>query len=266
MTTYVFDPAWQKERDRLGSLESLFDASSRRLLTSLGVGEGWRCLEVGCGAGGVARWLAERVGSTGRVLATDLDTRFIDGHGQANLDVLTHNIVSDTLEDAAFDLVHARAVLEHIPERHDVLARLVSGLKPGGWLLVEDVDFGPPTAAVLAQFVSPQPVAAAAERLFGAVAAVFTAVGADSSFGRRLPVTLVGAGLMSIGAEVHTPVVAGGTENWTRGTVEQLAERLVGTGLVTATDVELFLAATAQPSTHYVPPLMVSAWGRRPPT
>src|SRR5688572_3744488 len=105
MTTYVFDPAWHKERDRLGALESLFDASSRRLLADLGIGEGWRCLEVGCGAGGVARWLAERVGGTGRVLATDLDTRFIDGHGLANLDVLQHNIVSDPLEEAAFDLV-----------------------------------------------------------------------------------------------------------------------------------------------------------------
>jgi SAM-dependent methyltransferase len=265
MTTYVFDPTWHKERDRLGALESLFDASSRRLLADLGIGEGWRCLEVGCGAGGVARWLAERIGSTGRVLATDLDTRFIDGHGLANLDVLTHNIVSDPLEEGAFDLVHGRAVLEHIPERHDVLARLVTALRPGGWLLVEDVDFGPPTAAALARFVSSPPAAAAGERIFQAVAAVFTAVGADPSFGSKLPAALAGAGLVSIGGEVHTPVVAGGTETWSRGTVEHLAERLVGTGLVTTADVELFLAATAQPSTSYVPPLMVSVWGQRPP-
>jgi SAM-dependent methyltransferase len=266
MTTYVFDPTWHKERDRLGALESLFDASSRRLLAGLGVGEGWRCLEVGCGAGGVARWLAERVGSTGRVLATDLDTRFIDGHDQANLDVLTHDIVSDTLEEAAFDLVHARAVLEHLPQRRDVLVRLVSALKPGGWLLVEDVVFGPSTAAALAGFVSSGPVAEAAERLFRATAAVFAAVGADPSYGNHLPATLADAGLVTIGGEVHTPVVAGGTEHWTRGTVEQLAERLIGTGLVTAADVELFLAATAQPSTYYLPPLMVSVWGQRPPT
>jgi SAM-dependent methyltransferase len=265
MTTYVFDPAWHKERDRLGALESLFDGSSRRLLADLGIREGWRCLEVGCGAGGVARWLAERVGSTGRVLATDLDTRFIDGHGLENLEVLTHNIVSDPLEEAAFDLVHGRAVLEHIPERLDVLARLVSAVKPGGWLLVEDVEFGPPTAAALARFVSSPPAAAAGERIFGAVATVFGAVGADPSFGGKLPAALAGAGLVSIGGEVHAPVVAGGTETWSRGTVEQLAERLVGTGLVTKADVELFLAATAQPSTSYVPPLMVSAWGRRPP-
>jgi hypothetical protein len=58
-------------------------------------------------------------------------------------------------------------------------------------------------------------------------------------------------------------VVTGGTETWTRGTIEQLADRLVGTGLTSRADIELFLATTAQPATFYLPPLMVSAWGRR---
>src|SRR5690349_11596876 len=142
MTTYVFDPAWQKERDRLTALESLFDGSSRRLMTALGLRAGWRCLEVGCGAGGIARWLADQVGTAGRVVATDLDTRFLDGHGRANLDVRTHDIATDALDDGPFELIHARAVLEHIPARDGVLARLVAALAPGGWLLIEDVDFG----------------------------------------------------------------------------------------------------------------------------
>jgi SAM-dependent methyltransferase len=225
MSTYVFDAAWQKERDRLGALESLFDGSSRRHLTALGLGEGMRCLEVGCGAGGIARWLADHVGPTGHVLATDLDTRFLDGHGRANLDVLTHDVVTDPLPDGAFDLVHARAVLEHIPARDDVLRRLVSALRPGGRMLVEDVDFGAPTASALARYFSPAAAAPAVERVYLAVAALFGAVGADAAYGRRLPAALVDAGLADVGAEVHTPVVAGGTETWTRGTVEQLADR-----------------------------------------
>jgi 2-polyprenyl-3-methyl-5-hydroxy-6-metoxy-1,4-benzoquinol methylase len=90
MSTYVFDQAWQRERDRLRSLESLFDAYSGRLMSDLGVRPGWRCLEVGCGAGGVALWLADRVGPDGQVVATDLDTRFVDGHGRDNLEMLVH--------------------------------------------------------------------------------------------------------------------------------------------------------------------------------
>ncbi len=82
MTTYIFDAQWKNERARLRSLGALFDRASVRYLAELGVDEGWRCLEVGCGAGGIAFWLADRVGRTGWVLATDLDTHFIDGRGQ----------------------------------------------------------------------------------------------------------------------------------------------------------------------------------------
>jgi SAM-dependent methyltransferase len=265
MSTYVFDQAWQKERDRLEALQSLFDPATRRLLAALGLRDGWRCLEVGGGAGGIARWLADRVGGRGRVLATDVDTRFLDGSGRANLEVLTHDIGTDPLDVAAFDLVHARAVLEHIPARDDVLARLVSALAPGGWLLVEDVDFGAPTAAALASYVWPADAARAAQRVYLAAAALFAAIGADASYGRRLAPALSAAGLVNVGAEMHAPVIAGGTDSWTRGSVEQLADRMVATGLATAADVDQFLAATAQPSTYYTPPLMVSAWGQRPP-
>lgn len=266
MSTYVFDQTWQKERDRLGALESLFDRSSQRLLADLGVSAGWRCLEVGCGAGGLARWLSKQVGDTGRVLATDLDPRFLDGHGRPNLDVLAHDIRTDPLDAAAYDLVHARALLEHLPTRRDALARMVVALKPGGWLLVEDVDFGGPTAGTLARYThSGYPdVTAAHERVLHAVAAVFAAAGADPSFGNRLPGALAVAGLVDIGAEIHTPVVRGGTEVFTRGTVDQLAERLLGTGLVGDADIELYRTVSADPATYYAPPLMVSAWGRRP--
>jgi 2-polyprenyl-3-methyl-5-hydroxy-6-metoxy-1,4-benzoquinol methylase len=265
MSTYVFDPAWQKERDRLGALETLFDRSSRRYLADLGVGEGWRCLEVGCGAGGLARWMADQVGTTGQVIATDLDTRFLDGHGRANLEVLVHDIVTDPLEDAAFDLVHARTVLTHLPARQRVLARMAAAVKPGGWLFIEDIDFGGAMPGGLAGYVSaPEPSPAAAERVYQAVAAVFAAAGADPSYGTRLPAALAGVGLVEVGAEVHTPILAGGTEDWVSGSVEQLSERLVGSGVANAADIELFLAVTRNPSTYYVPPLMISAWGRRP--
>jgi 2-polyprenyl-3-methyl-5-hydroxy-6-metoxy-1,4-benzoquinol methylase len=264
MSTYVFDQAWQKERARLSALESLFDHASRRIVSDLGVGPGWRCLEVGCGAGSVALWLAAQVGETGQVLATDLDTRFLDGHGRANLEVRTHNIVTDPIDEAAFDLIHARAVLVHLPDREQVLKKLVAALRPGGWLLIEDVDFGGATASVLGHYVTGTPSEQAAmERLYRAVAAVFTAIGADPVYGSRLTGALVEAGLTQVTAELHTPVVSGGTEQWVRGSAEQLAERLVATGLTTAADIEWFLDASARPGIYYVPPLMVSAWGQR---
>jgi SAM-dependent methyltransferase len=263
-STYVFDPDWTTERDRLRALESLFDDCSIRHLASLGVTEGWHCLEVGCGAGGIARWLAGRVGRTGRVVATDLDTRFVDGHGHDNLEVRRHDILTDPLEQGSFDLAHARAVIVHLPDHQGALERLVAAIRPGGWALIEDVDFGGPMAAALARYTDPAEHAPLVERMYRAIGAVFSAAGADASYGTRLLGGLKAAGLENVGGEVHTPVVAGGTERWVRGSFEQLAAPIAGTGLVTADEVARFLALAADRSSHYAPPLMITAWGQRP--
>ena len=156
MSTYVFDPSWQKEHDRLSALGSLFDGACRRHLAERGVTRGWRCLEVGCGAGSLALWLAEQVGSTGLVLATDLDTRFIDGSSYENLEIREHNILTDPLPNDAFDLAHARAVIEHIADHHGALGRIISAVRPGGWVVVEDLDFGGAMAAALPRYFWPQ--------------------------------------------------------------------------------------------------------------
>ena len=264
MSTYAFDQAWQREHSRLTALESLFDTRSRRLMDDLGLRTGWRCLEIGCGAGGLARWLADRVGETGHVVATDLDPRFLDGHGRANLEVLTHDVATDPLDEAAFDVIHARAVVEHVTDRDQVIKRLAAALRPGGWLLIEEVDFGGATAGMLAEYVgAPEPQRAAMERIYLSVANVFSAIGADPSYGRRLVAALTDAGLARIAAELHAPVVSGGDEHWTRNSIAQLTERIVAIGPATADDVEWFLARSSEPDFSYLPPLMVSAWGQR---
>ena len=107
----------------------------------LGVGPSWRCLEVGGGGGSVAAWLSERVGPDGYVLATDIDPRFLVTLKLSNVEARKHDILNDELPEGSFDLVHARAVLEHLPARQEALRQLVTTLTPGGWLLVEDADF-----------------------------------------------------------------------------------------------------------------------------
>src|SRR5215467_8947307 len=139
---YLLDNAWSDGRARLDAVEEFLDPGTIALLERRGVGAGWTCLELGAGGGSIARWLASRVGATGRVLATDLDTRhLVDVAELANVEVRRHDIVAETLPEAAFDLVHARLVLEHLRERDEVLRKLVRALKRGGWLLVESVDY-----------------------------------------------------------------------------------------------------------------------------
>ena len=84
----------------------------------------------------------------GHVVATDIDTRFLETLKRPNLEVCRHDITRDPLPEEAFDLIHARMVLIHLPERDLVLRRLAAALKPGGWLVCEEFDgtSAPPNA------------------------------------------------------------------------------------------------------------------------
>ncbi|MCP2261743.1 Ubiquinone/menaquinone biosynthesis C-methylase UbiE [Streptoalloteichus tenebrarius] len=263
MGTYVFDQAWARERERLTALEDLYDDQSLHRLAALGVAEGWRCLEVGCGAGSVARWLADRVGPSGRVLATDFDPRFAEGHGLPNLDVRRHDILVDPLDDDAYDLVHARAVLEHVPRRELALERMVAATRPGGWVVVEDFDIGGPMTVAAARYY-PEEHAELAERLGRALERLFTERGVDASLGRRLPEMLASAGLTDVAAEVRAPVLSGGSQDFFRLTLERLRPGLVAGGLLEDAELDRFLDLLTLPAFRYAPNFMVIAWGRRP--
>ena len=97
-TEYVFQTSEEpRELVRLQMLERIFDAGTQRRLLATGLTSGWHCLEVGAGAGSIVRWLEQRVGPSGKVVALDTDPRFLRGSGSSTIEILQGDICDTDL-------------------------------------------------------------------------------------------------------------------------------------------------------------------------
>jgi SAM-dependent methyltransferase len=253
---YSLDSAWHAERDRLASLTRLYDDTTLRLCENLAVASADRCLELGAGTGTVAQALAQRVRPGGEVIAVDTDTRFLDPLADEVLRVRAADVTTG-LPAGPFDLVHARLLLEHLPERHQLLRSMASAAAAEGWVLVEDFDWS--TAGMV------DPGAPILTRVASACRAFMQSRGYDPEFGRRLPRALAAAGLVDIGTHAQAMAVHAdperGVPQWEL-LVAQLAPALLTQGLLDQADLDEFRALCHDGSTTFFAPLMVSCWGR----
>jgi SAM-dependent methyltransferase len=245
---YILTADDEVERRRLELLQLHHDPDSITALERTGVGSGWRCLDVGAGAGSISRWLVARGAD---VLATDLDIAGLDG-----LNARMHDITGDEPLPGPFDLVHTRLVLLHLPSREAVARRLVELTRPGGWVVAGDIDFTP------VAMDGPTP---AWDAVWAAWCAATEAAGWDLGCGPRLAELLQGAGLTDIEAAGSGGPVAGGAivVEILSLAFERLRERLVAHG---ASDDQIAdaRASLMDPAQRFVPPVTWTVSGRRP--
>jgi len=184
--------------DHFETLAALLNERTSRHIRAFGIRAGWRCWEAGAGGASVPTWLAQQVGRTGHVLASDIDTAVLEAAVDRRYEVRRHDLTVDPPPAAGFDLVHARLVLEHLPEPSVALTTLVAALRPGGWLLVESSD---PKLQPLARPDEVGPRQALANKLRNAFWDLFAQQN-DLDLGRTLPRLLRAAGLADVDAEV----------------------------------------------------------------
>lgn len=252
------------DQERLSYLEQTMDPTTIRHLEALSVGAGWTCLEVGAGYGSITCWLAEKVGATGNVVATDIRP---DLHRPASetIELRRHDILNDELEKDHYELVHCRALLQHLREPELAVSRMAEAVKPGGWLLIEEID----NSACPASDGS-DPFADTFYKFRQDCQELTRTRGIlDPEFGRRLRPLLDGLQFEAVGSEGVNWIVRGG-EPLARFT--QMAYQ-TGLHLVSEytpaevrireslNDIERLLG---DPSFYYVSGTLFSAWGRKP--
>lgn len=251
----LFEPGHPGEAERIDAGALVYDPVTTRRLRALGTGPGSRCLEVGAGTGTVARWLLHEAGAA-EVVALDRDTAGLDALAEPRLRVVTADLTDESLRLGSFDLIHARFVLMHLPERRRLVSRLAQWLNPGGWLVLGDALEVPDALDN----------ASAYRRVMDAMwQALRTTIGTDTSSVPAYPHFLREEGLRNVAAEfVCPPLVAGSplarfwSETWNR-----MRPALEETGRVDASVIDEALDYLASPQLAELGPGMVLAWGRR---
>ena len=237
---------YSDEKSRQIELCLVFDNHSIRQLNSLPIQEGWSCVDLGGGTGSVARWLADKVGTTGHVQLIDIDTS-LSGESDS-FEVVKRDVRELQLHKNSFNLIHTRLLLTHLRERKDLLDRLYTWLKPGGYLVIEEMDFA--TGFPLEEETQDGQVVA---KLAKALKTAFVSYGIDIYFGRRVPLLLQDLGMKEIRSEGFVPIGNGGTalSNFQRGSMRHLLPMVSKLGLVSPEEIEKYIELRKDPR-HWV--------------
>jgi SAM-dependent methyltransferase len=253
---YVLTQDWSDEQERLHLIETTADEVSIAAIRAAGFRPGWRCLDVGAGAGSIARWLAAATGDPARVVATDLDARSLVPLEREGVRVLVHDVTVDDFPSRSFDLIHARFVLEHLAAREEVIERVADWLAPNGVVVLVD-------CAAFPVLDSPNRSYRAAMRAWVDVLAM---TGTDYQWSRTFPQPLQRHGYRDIGAVANVQVLQGGSPlaRLMSLTRESLRCRILDAGMLSSSDIDDAQRLLADPEFWDLGPSWMAAWGRKP--
>ena len=256
MSGYVLPHELAGEQYRLELMSALLDPLERSHIKRLGICPGWRCLELGCGNGSIAKTLAEYVAPTGHVVASDLDIRYIQGLQVPCLEVRRIDLLEGQIEEEYYDFVVARALLHHLTPARIGLERMVKALKPGGFLLSIEPDMLP------CMVTEPDTI----HDFWRGWLTWSVEAGIDYFVGRKIPKWLDSMGLKNVAGEGYTAHFNGGSlwaQYWLQ-TMNELAPVLLSSGYITKGVLEECKSWYRDP--HYWTSMMTytASWGEKP--
>jgi SAM-dependent methyltransferase len=205
--------------------------------------------------------MGERVGPEGEVTVTELEPRWaVSSARPKHVRLLRHDIVRDPLPGKDYDLIHARLVLLHLPERLEVVPKLAASLRPGGWLVLEEFDCS--WTPVLA--CEDEASAELFDRVHTALMNLLEEAGADPLWGRRVLGEMAAVGLTDLTATTFAEAWQGGGAGIAlhRHNTEQVAGQLAAAG-VPSDELDTFRTLLQHPGFIVNSYPLISARGRR---
>lgn len=247
--------------------EELADESAL-LFDQIGLAQGSRVVEIGCGPQGCLELLSSRVGMMGSVVgvelshdAVELAREFLLQRGINNVEVRQGNAANTGLSREQFDLATARLVLVNIPEPEKIVAEMAALVRTGGVVALHEADWDAHVC---------DPPLPAWDQLKEALISYSEAHGIDLYIGRRIARMLRNAGLIDV--QVNPLIHIYGPDHSRRPIflqfVNNLHERIVSEGLISEEEFAECVASVerhlGEPETLIVSQLFVQAWARKP--
>lgn len=128
---------------RLAAVANVFEATSRTLLASSIPGGAPIVVDLGCGPGHTTRLLAQ-VARPRRVLGLDRSARFVELAreltDEPGVVFAVHDATATPLPEAPVDALYARLLLAHLGEPLTLVERWMTQLRPGGLLVLDEVE------------------------------------------------------------------------------------------------------------------------------
>jgi ubiquinone/menaquinone biosynthesis C-methylase UbiE len=250
--------------ERLRVLEAVKWPSTQTLLDRLDFKAGMRCLDAGCGLGAVTTELARRVGDSGLAVGIDIDARCLAlaeteaSKKVSNIRFRTES-VNEIGDQDTYDLVYARFLLTHLPDPARGLARMLRAARPGGRVVVEDIEFSGHFS---------HPACPAFTRYIEVYQQVVKSRGADPEIGPRLVGLFLDAGMDDVGFELVQPVFRNGPgKHLARMTLQHICTAVVGAGIATEAEIHQIcqeLDDFAQNDRSLISlPRIFQVWGRK---
>lgn len=257
MHGYMFDNSATAEYQRLDLMSKILDPRTRASLLSLGLTEGWNCLELGGGNGSITEWLCEVVGESGRVASVDINPQLLELIPSQNLSVRKVDARTEDLPAGPFDLVMCRATLHQVSEYAPaVLAKMAAATRPGGWIFVCEPDFN------LVRTCEPATWAKA----WNGIIEWGHSQGVEWYIGRKLPAMVQALGLGYPEAKTEVPNIRGTTRDalYFQMVFEMIRDRAIESGFVDAPTLEAASKLLADPDAWTQCWMLTSVWIRKP--
>jgi ubiquinone/menaquinone biosynthesis C-methylase UbiE len=253
------------DADRLARQARVMAPATTAFLSTVGVGTGWQCLDVGCGDGQVTLELARTAGPTGKAVGIDIDEGALAIARQAAQDagLRADFVCADATEPPrreAFDIAYSRLLLSHLADPVVALRAMRSAVRAGGVVAVEDLFTGS---------LRSEPPAPELDRLQDVYSATVRAHGGDPTIGPRLPALLAAVGLDHVReVTVENPMTTVEEKLFLAELVDAMREAVLATEAATGGELDEIRddveRAARNPERVFYQARIHQVWGRRP--